>query len=136
MHRSSRGSLPAAAGAGAGATILRATLRLVVVLLDLVLELAASDGTADHAEQRVAKVLATCIAGSGAANGAHQAALAFLLVVGISCAELIALSALSGLLLLAVTTVVLAATGKCQLARSIVGERPVTHYCWPLWLWS
>lgn len=98
--------LPAAAGTGTA--ILRATLGLLVVmLLDLVLKLAASDGASDHAEEGVTKVLAASVASSSAADGAHQAALTLLRVVGVGGSELAPLA-----LLLAFTTVLLAAGGE------------------------
>ena len=95
----------------------------MVVLLDLVLELAASDGTTDQAENAMTEVLTAGITSGGTANGTQQATFAFLLVVGIGRAEV----ALGTLLLLAITTVVLAAKGNVSLSSSFAhGKRSLT----------
>ena len=88
----------------------------MVVLLDLVFELAAGDGTTNQAKQAVAEVLATGITSSGTTNGAQQATIAFLLVVGIGRIAL-------GTLLLAITTVVLAANDNVSLSSSFAGAK-------------
>lgn len=102
----------------------------MLMLLHLVLELAAGDGTADHAEETVAEVVAASEASSSTANSAHQTTLTLLLVVWVGGAELTFLALRS----LAVAAILLAA-GECQ-CKFVGGSRTRdTDYCCP-WPWD